>query len=114
MSIERNENLLFDQPLAHVDDPVSSYRSGERAVHTQKYRNLMQIVLQTVRLHPGMTSAEIAVILHIDRHDSGRRLPNLMHRGLVVQGRPKFCQVCHSVCVSWWPVSCLNREYWEF
>jgi len=96
------EKLLFDQSLARSSDPLSSFIAGERARRSRKCQNLLQMILRAVRSHPGLTSAEIGKLLEIDRHDAARRLPHLMHRGVIIQGKQRICRVCGSRCVTWW------------
>jgi CRP-like cAMP-binding protein len=96
-SFERN------QLLAHAGDPISSYRAGHRILMSGRLRGQMQMVLKAVQQNPGRTSAELAMILNMDRHQPARRLANLARRGLIRRGSLKMCKVCQTLCLSWYP-----------
>ena len=97
----RNFEKSFGEPLAHRADPPSSFQAGDRALKTGKVRGQMKLCLLAVRRWPGRTSAELAVLLGLNRHDPARRLPSLEHRGLVKKGPSRMCTVCKRLCVTW-------------
>jgi hypothetical protein len=86
----RNFEKSFDQPLAHRANPLSSYQAGDRVLKSDKIRGQMKLCLLGVRRWPGKTSAELAVLIGLNRHDTARRLPSLEHRGLVKKGPSRF------------------------
>ncbi len=88
-------------PMAHKDDPLSSYQAGDRVLQSGKLKGQMKICFFGVRRWPGRTSAELAELLGCSRYDTARRLPTLEHRGLVKKSRSRMCTVCKSVCVTW-------------
>lgn len=92
----------FNSPLAHRGDEISSYRAGDRAVRSGRVRGQMRAILQTVRQHQGLTSAELARVMGTDRHEPARRLAALERRGLVKRGRLRTCETCKSLCLTWW------------
>jgi len=99
----------YDQPLAHSGDPISSYRAGDRALRSGKLKGQMRAVLSALQQNPGLTSAELAMVMDCDRHQPARRLANLERSGLVRRGRLKMCQVCQTLCLSWWPIENSHR-----
>jgi hypothetical protein len=100
MSNDQNKSL-FDIPMAHRADPPSSYMAADKAIKSGKVKGQMKLCLLGVRRWPGQTSAELAVLIGLNRYDTARRLPALEHRGLVIKGRSRLCTVCKSVCVTW-------------
>jgi hypothetical protein len=91
----------YSGPLAHRGDPLSSFGAADRALRSGKIKGQMRLVLLGVRRWPGRTSAELAVLIGLDRYDTARRLPALEHRGLVRKDRSRLCAACKSVCVTW-------------
>ena len=94
----------FDRPLAHRADPPSSYMAADKAIKSDKVKGQMRLVLLGVQRWPGKTSAELAVLIGLNRYDTARRLPALEHRGLVRKGPSRMCSFCHCPCVTWMPV----------
>lgn len=72
----------------------------QEAAHAQRVRCL-DLVLET----PGLTSAEIAERLGLDRHAPGSRLPELRKGGWVQNGQPRVCSVSGYKCLTWFPAS---------
>lgn len=97
------DKMLFDPPLAHRADPITSYSAGDRAVKSGRLRGQMKLVLMGVQRWPGKTSAELAILIGLNRYDTARRLPALQHRGLVRKGSPRLCTACKNECVTWFP-----------
>ncbi len=93
-------NTLFD-PLAHRDDPLSSYTAAGKALKSGKLKGQMKLCLLGVQRWPGKTSAELAVLIGVDRYCPGRRLSVIERRGLVKKGKARRCTVCRSICVTW-------------
>jgi len=105
----RNFERTFSQPLAHSGDAISSYRAGDRALRSGKLKGQMRAVLSALQQNPGLTSAELAMVMDCDRYQPARRLSSLERRGLVRRGRLKMCQVCQTLCLSWWPTENSHR-----
>jgi hypothetical protein len=99
---DQQKPAALAEPVAHRADPLTSYQAGERFYRT-KLKGQMRLVLMGVQRWPGTTSAELGKLVGIDRHAAARRLPGLQRRGLVKKGRERFCTVCRSTCVTWWP-----------
>lgn len=88
-------------PIAANVDPISSHlaaaeitRSGLRGAQKQK-------VLAALRNAPGRTSAELAALAGLERYLVARRLPDLMHDGLVKQAEIRNCRVTGRRAVTW-------------
>jgi hypothetical protein len=65
-------------------------------------------VLEAVRAWPGLTSAELAPLAGLERHEAARRLPEVEARGWIRRGEMKMQVVegggRRAVGVTWWPV----------
>ena len=102
--MNRNQpTLLFDVPHSHRNDPMSSYRAGDRAVRSGRMKGQMAAVLRAVKQYPNRTSAELARLSGMDRYTPARRLAVLERRGLVKRGKERKCAVCGSQCITWYP-----------
>ncbi len=93
----------LSEPVAHRADPVTSYVAGERFARSGKLKGQMKLVLMGVQRWPGKTSAELAVLLGMERHDPARRLPKLQRKRLVRKGPVRLCTACKNKSVTWWP-----------
>ncbi len=93
------------KPSTRRTDPVTSLeaearvmRSGDRETHCRKLLNL-------VRRYPGMTSAELASICGMERHEAARRLSDLKNPlvgpKLVKQGPKRKCKRSGRMAVIW-------------
>lgn len=91
----------FVQPTAHRTDPLSSYKAGDRALKSGRIRGQMKAVYAALQKHPGCSSAELARIMGVDRHQPARRLSSLAKKGLVKRGKLKYCKISRSYCLSW-------------
>jgi hypothetical protein len=60
--------------------------------------------LEALRANPGATSAELAVVLAVDRHQPARVLPRLRAAKLVRSDGYKVCTACRRLCLQWFPV----------
>lgn len=102
------ERTLFDGPepreLARRSDPGTSHEAA--AEHVASGNNAAQrlAVLQWVRFAPGRTSDELAHLMGVSRHVTGRRLPDLERQGLVRRGEPRVSKVGGRRGLTWWPV----------
>ncbi len=94
--------LLADTPRARREDPSTSHEAAEWIRRSGVLKGHQQLVLDTVRKHPGSTYLEIAQAAGLERHAVARRLKELepMHirRGEEVK-RPGPRPL-----TTWWPV----------
>lgn len=94
---------------ARRSDPSSSHAAGEAITRSGVRQRHIDVIVDFVRRHPGLTSKEIAVALKhpgIDRHEAARRLNDA--KGLTVrQGASRSCTACNAMrrCVTWWPMT---------
>lgn len=75
-------------------------RSGIAAAHRAQ-------CLQAVLLHPGMTAAEIAAVVGLERHTPSRRLPELRDAGLVENREIRLCRTRGRRSMTWYPINIL-------
>lgn len=100
---------LWDIPLARHSDPESSQAAVREIKGSGLRAAQCEAVYRAVAANPGRTSAELAEIMHIDRHIPARRLADLEHQGRVRRGTMRACRVCKThkgqgrLCVTWYP-----------
>ena len=89
------------KPATRATDPVTSLeaeagmmRSGYRETNCRK-------LLALERRYPGMTSAELASISGIERHEAARRLSDLLNECRVAQGEKRKCKCSGKNAVVW-------------
>lgn len=92
-----------ERPLARRADADSSHAAADRMQRRGRLRRHRELVLAVVRQHPGLTSRELfetdaGQATGLDRHDFGRRLPDLREHGLVAcerePGEPLRWRAC--------------------
>jgi predicted HTH transcriptional regulator len=101
-------------PVSRINDPASSHeaevevnRSGVRRAH-------QEIILSTVRRHPGRTSKELTEFCNLDRYQIARRLADLEKVDLVAKGRMRVCTMGNRSAVTWYvKPSIFQREQME-
>lgn len=97
----------IETPAFRATDPSSSeVAASEHTASGQRQTNLEKIVAQ-IRLTPGMTSAELALLTKLDRTEAGRRTSDAdgVH---AVQGPQRLCRANPNPAkrrkaVTWWP-----------
>jgi hypothetical protein len=99
-----NAIRIIETPAARRTDPFSSHEAS--ALHTASGARQCHIavVTEAVRKHPGLTSAELATIVRLERHEVARRLPEAQTAGTVTKGRPRRCTQSQKRVTTWWPV----------
>lgn len=90
--------------LSHRNDPETSAMAAESVTQRGKRAAHVALIVAAVCSDPGKTSAELGEIVHLDRVEAARRTSDAMADGLIEQGPKRTCTVCHSACVTWWPV----------
>lgn len=90
--------------LSHRNDPETSFMAAERVAQRGKRAAHIALIVAAVCAEPGKTSAELAETVSLDRVEAARRTSDAMADGLIEQGPKRQCAVCHSTCVTWWPV----------
>ena len=94
--------------------PAANYRKGGPATSRQaaigtetagRAPTHRALLLRAVQVNPGRTSAELAVLCSLDRHEAARRLPELRDTFRAVRnGEPRECSVRHTKQMTWWAV----------
>lgn len=89
------------EPVAAAVDPASSHIAAREITKSGVRGRQKCAVLEAVKCWPYHTSAELAREFNLDRHLVARRLPDLMHDGLVEQGPMRSCGVTGRKAVTW-------------
>jgi hypothetical protein len=101
----------YRNPIAHRNDPASSHeaadaidRSGARGTHCA-------VVLDAVKAHPGLTSAELVEhVPGLDLTETRRRLTDLKRAALIVREKPRVCSISRRKVETWRAVERRVRE----
>lgn len=91
-------------PLSAKGDPITSRFAGRHAEASGLRGRQMAAVVELVRSHPALTSAEIAALdaAHgLSRHAIARRLPDAEKRGLVTKSSIRPCSISGRLSVVW-------------
>ena len=85
-------------------DPFTSQLSGEEMTNSGNRAKQLNLVVQLVGAHQGLTSKEfsetkLAKKMGLDRTAIGRRLSESM---LLVRGEHRKCRINGSQAVTWW------------
>jgi hypothetical protein len=91
----------FDMPLAHSNDSTGSFQSADKILSTGRLSVQLRIVLDALKCHPNVTSAELAKIAVLDRYRVARRLPILATKGYAERSGERQCTICHCQCFIW-------------
>lgn len=84
--------------------PATSQLSLKAHAESGKLATNRQIVLNAIREWPGRTSAELASIIDMERHEVARRASELIEPGLVRQGERRKCKTNGRAAFTWWAV----------
>lgn len=91
---------------ARASDPASSHEAADRHNQSGRASGNCAVVLNLVRLYPGLTSCELhqtQIETGLERHEVSRRLSDLERKGLVRKGPEKVCEVKGTSMVTWCP-----------
>jgi hypothetical protein len=95
---------LFDLPLSRRLDPVSSFEAAGRLSRSDHWLDQKRDVLNALRRHLWSSSAELAQFASIGRHQTARRLPDLVRDGDARRGPYKVCTARGGRALTWRPV----------
>tara|TARA_R110002110_G_scaffold251626_1_gene467455 strand:+ start:1306 stop:1662 length:357 start_codon:yes stop_codon:yes gene_type:complete len=103
-----SQKTLFDnspKPAARArkSDPITSVIAAERVERNGTAQSNRDAVRQCVQQQPGMTSAEIARVIGVDRHEGGRRVSDLVKAMQVKYGQRRLCTVRGTSMQTVWP-----------
>lgn len=87
---------------ARVSDPVTSHLAAAEHTDSGKRGRHIGIVIDAVRLHPGKTSAELAPLCGLERHEVARRTADAEHAGAIRKGEIRRCNTSGRSAVTWW------------
>ena len=90
---------------ARGTDPATSHEMARTVERDGRAHAQRDICLARVRVRPGLTAAEIASEIGLERHVPSRRLPELRERGLIVNGPARVCNVMGTRSLTWWPAT---------
>ena len=76
---------------ARNTDPTTSHEAARAIIATGDRAHQQAEAYAAVRAYPGRTSLELSELTGICRWRLGRRLPELIDRGLVTQGPKRRC-----------------------
>lgn len=108
MKDDQKQPDLFHQPpvgaaSARATDPATSHLAARRAEASGAAGCARERIEYYVGQRPGLTAAEIAEALQMERHVPSRRLPELRELGLVHNGEARKCRATGSLSMTWWP-----------
>lgn len=88
-------------PHSASKDPITSFAAGERMIKSGAKQTHAKQVFEALSRHGGLTAAELAEVIGMDRYEVQRRLADLKNTGLAEHGPERFCAVRKSLCVTW-------------
>ena len=93
--------------MAHTrnSDPSTSHAAAAAAEQRGVAAAHRLLCLAAVTREPGLTAAEIAERVGLERHKPSRRLPELRDDGLVVNGPARLCSVQGRRSITWMPAT---------
>jgi len=97
------EICRVETPAARTNDPITSHVAAEKVTGSGLRHTNMLAVIDAVRAHPGLTSAELAQYTQIERHEVARRLPEAARAHAVVKGDKRQCSLTGNLALTWWP-----------
>lgn len=86
-------------------DPITSHQAARDAERRGVAAAHRLLCLAAVRREPGLTAAEIATRIGLERHKPSRRLPELRDDGLVINGPARPCSVQGRNSLTWLPTA---------
>jgi hypothetical protein len=90
---------------ARITDPSTSHQAAAAAERRGVAAAHRLLCLASVTREPGLTAAEIAERVGLERHKPSRRLPELRDDGLVANGAARLCSVQGTRSITWLPVA---------
>ncbi len=93
--------------MAHArhSDPDTSHEAAVSAERRGRAAAHRRLCLAQVNKQPGLTAAEIAERVGLERHAPSRRLPELRDSGLVDNGPARCCSVQGRRSITWIPAA---------
>lgn len=91
--------------LARNTDSSTSHEAAAYIVSNGTLQAQQEATAAAVRLHPGLTSLELAEVTKRCRYMLARRLPELLEDGRAWKGPKKPCRISGRSAHTWWPVA---------
>jgi hypothetical protein len=98
---------LFDfipSPLARRSDPASSHLAAAEVELSGTVNRHEAIILAGVKQQPGSTADELALVTGLDRVAIGKRLREMVRKGMLSEGPMRACRVKGRMMLTWHPV----------
>ena len=93
---------------ARTSDPITSHQAAAQVEASGRAGSDRSRLLTAVRERPGLTAGELSDLCRFEgklsRHDASKRLAELRHAGLVVNGEIRVCKVHGTKQMEWSPV----------
>lgn len=90
---------------ARNTDTSTSHQAAAYIVSNGTLKAQQDTTAAAVRLHPGLTSLELAEMTKHCRYMLARRLPELLEDGRAWKGPKKPCRISGRSAHTWWPVA---------
>lgn len=87
-------------PVSANDDPAPSHLAGQAITRSGMREGQLMGVLALVKRHPLSTTLELAQHGY-NVHTIGRRLPELVHAGLVIKRKIRQCTIGKRSATTW-------------
>lgn len=86
-------------------DPDTSFEAAAKIEKSGKAESHRTLCFEALLKQDGMTSAEVAVMADLERHEAARRLPELRDEGKVRNGEKRKCSATGSMALTWYIVT---------
>lgn len=93
----------FEKRMSRRFDPETSKIAARNAVKRGSAKYQREMCLMAVKRCPGLTAAEYAAGMGIERHIPSRRLPELRPE-FVRNGEKRLCTEQDALSMTWYPV----------
>jgi len=90
---------------ARRTDPSTSHDAARKVERAGKAENNRTKCFEALLRLGGQTSAEVAVMAGLDRHEAARRLPELRDANQVRNGDKRRCSITNNMALTWWVVT---------
>lgn len=99
-----NQLSMDFTPAARITDPITSHLAAEEHTASGKRGKHVGLVIDAVRRWPGRTSAELAPLCGLERHEVARRTADAEKSGAIRKGEIRRCNTSGRSAVTWWSV----------
>lgn len=110
MNAQSQLSMPFDAPVRRIETPAArstdsagSHNAAAIVTDSGKRHSNMVAVAKGVKANPGCTSAELAVLIRMDRVEVARRMSEAVTAGEIRKGDNTRCSISGIKVASWWP-----------